>query len=393
MKGRVLVTSACSRVAYCICRNLRRHGLHVVAADPDPLAMSFWSRFVSGRHICASPFRDEGAFIADVLRIIEKEKIDVLIPVLEETYFVSRNRSAFSSHVRTLVPDYRGILALHDKRSLLDVAARFGVSTPRTAELADALDGRLPDGFRYPAVLKPKQGGGGGAIVRISDAGHLRRHVRAARLNAGAYLVQEKIDAEMANVAMLYDGGKLVAGDTYQTLAVHPHPFGQSTLRVSREYPRARDALKTMLDALQWNGPCQADFLYDRSRDETFLIDVNPRFWGSVEQSIARGIEFPYYYYRCAMGLGGFAAPSSPPVVATKWLGGDLMRRIVGLTSRSASGGAAQDGLPRRVEGMDDFYGTDPLPFVGWGVSQIVRRVRRLAGGKVSRESLDGIWE
>lgn len=250
-----------------------------------------------------------------------------------------------------------------------------------------------PTASVIPRSSSRSRAAAGGAIVQIRDAGHLRRHVRAARLNAGAYLVQEKIDAEMANVAMLYDGGKLVAGDTYQTLAVHPHPFGQSTLRVSREYPRARDALKTMLDALQWNGPCQADFLYDRSRDETFLIDVNPRFWGSVEQSIARGIEFPYYYYRCAMGLGGFAAPSSPPVVATKWLGGDLMRRIVGLTSRSASGGAAQDGLPRRVEGMDDFYGTDPLPFVGWGVSQIVRRVRRLAGGKVSRESLDGIWE
>ena len=389
--GRALITSAGTRVAYCICKNLSRHGIRAVMADADPLAMSFWSRHAAGRHVYASPFRDEARFVRDLLRIIDRERIDVLVPVLEETYFVARHRAALSPHVRIFMAPYADLISLHDKRSLQGIAHRLGVRMPMTVELESALDSGCPAEFRFPAVLKPKQGGGGWSVTEVPDRDALRGMAGRPGLLPQRYLVQEKIEGPVAGVAMLYRDGELVAADSYWTVQTYPHPYGQPTVRVSRDFPEATAALAAILDSLRWTGPCQADFLHDEARNASFLIDVNPRFWGSVGQSIARGIDFPYYYYKCAMGEHDFGVPPFPPEVATRWLGGDLMRKARALLSGADS--ARPDAALAGFAAMDDFEPGDPFPLAGWMVSQAARKARGLMGRGVRREALDGVWE
>ena len=391
--GRALITSASTRVAYCICKNLSRHGIQAVMADSDPLAMSFWSRHAAGRHVYTSPFLDEARFVEDILRIIDKEKIDVLIPVLEETYFVARHRAVLAPHVRIFLAEYWKLISLHDKRSLKNIADRLGVGMPKTVELEDAMASGWPSDFHFPAVLKPKQGGGGWSVIEVPDQFALRTLVQQGDLLPGRYLVQEKIEGPVAGVAMLYRDGVLVAADSYWTVQTYPHPYGQPTVRVSRDFPAATAALKTILDDLRWTGPCQADFLHDEARNESFLIDVNPRFWGSVGQSIARGIDFPYYYYKCAMGEHDFSAPIDPPEVATRWLGGDMMRKAHAILSRS-NGERPEAGVTfPGFAAMDDFELRDPFPLAGWAACQAVRKMRGLVGLGAHREALDGVWE
>ncbi len=389
--GRALITSASTRVAYCICKNLSRHGIQAVMADSDPLAMSFWSRHAASRHVYASPFLDEARFVEDLLMIIDKEKIDVLIPVLEETYFVARHRAVLAPHVRIFMAEYEKLISLHDKRSLKTIADRLGVSMPMTVELDGALALGFPPDFHFPAVLKPKQGGGGWSVMEIDGQSALQRMAEQSGFLPERYLVQEKIEGPVAGVAMLYRDGVLVASDSYWTVQTYPHPYGQPTVRVSRDFPEATAALKTILDDLRWTGPCQADFLHDEARRQSFLIDVNPRFWGSVGQSIARGIDFPYYYYKCAMGENDFSAPLDPPGVATRWLGGDMMRKAHALLTRSNA--ERPDAEFSGFAAMDDFELRDPFPLAGWAACQAVRKVRSLVGRGPHREALDGVWE
>lgn len=391
--GRALITSASTRVAYCICKNLARHGIQAVVADFDPLAMSFLSRYASGRYVYTSPFLDEIKFVEDLLQIIIKEKIDVLIPVLEETYFVARHRAILAPHVRIFMADYSKLISLHDKRSLKYIAGRLGVSMPMTVELEDALAQGFPTGFHFPAVLKPKQGGGGWAVMEVNGTSAIKMMAAQPDFSPDRYLVQEKIDGPIAGVAMLYNDGALVASDSYWTVQTYPHPYGQPTVRVSREFPEATVALKVILDDLRWTGPCQADFLHDEVRNKSFLIDVNPRFWGSVAQSIARGIDFPYYYYKCAMGEYDFSVPIDPPEVATRWLGGDMMRKAHAFLSKSNGERPAAGFTISRFAATDDFELRDPFPLAGWAICQAVRRMRGLVGLGAHREALDGVWE
>jgi predicted ATP-grasp superfamily ATP-dependent carboligase len=192
---------------------------------------------------------------------------------------------------------------------------------------------------------------------------------------------------------MLYQNGEMIASDSYLTLHTYPYPYGQPTVRLSHKAPQEMAALKLILDYMRWSGPCQADFLYDEARNESFLIDVNPRFWGSVGQSIARGIDFPYYYYKCAIGKQDLQVPIDPPVVATRWLGGDLMRKANHFFYNTEEVSRSRVGMPTKYAAMDDFEFGDPLPFVGWCASQLRRKFKSFIGFGSHRDALEGVWK
>lgn len=389
----VLILSAGTRVAYCVAKNLKKYGLKTIVADSDPLAMSFWSNYVDKKRIYRSPYQNEDLFVEDLLRIIKDEQVDVLIPVLEETYFIARHRKRISPYVRLFIADYNDLISLHDKRSLMNIASRVGVRMPMTVELSTLLTEGIPENFIFPIVLKPKQGGGGWSVTEIRSENELLHVVHDLKLNLDRYLVQEKISGSIVGVAMLYRNGEMIASDSYLTLQTYPYPYGQPTVRLSHKAPQEMAALKLILDDMRWSGPCQADFLFDELRNESFLIDVNPRFWGSVGQSIARGIDFPYYYYKCAIGEQDLQVPIDPPVVATRWLGGDLMRKANNFLYKTEDVSQNRVRIPNKYAAMDDFEFSDPLPFVGWCASQLRRKVKSVIGFGSHRDALEGVWK
>ena len=392
--GRALVTSARTRVAYNICKSLARRGVEVVVADAQPHAMSFHSRHAVGTARYVSPFVDEHRFIDDLVRLVEQERIDVLIPVLEETYMVARHRDRLPARAGLCLAGYRALVELHDKESLRTLANRLGVPMPETVSLAAVLASPGMAGeMAYPQVVKPRQGGGGWAVEEVTTPDRLR--ALASERAASGGLAQRKLDGDTVCVAMLYDAGKMVASDTYRVIQAYPWPYGQGTLRESFSCPAAEQVLRTLLDAMAWTGVCEADFIVEPVSGRAFLIDVKPRFWGSLAHSLMRGMDFPYYSYKLARNERDFRVPESAPGVVTRWLGGDVMRlgaQFVNARDKAAFLVNALRGH-RRVAAYDDFDLSDPLPMLAWCCGQATKAVRRAWGMPTPGEGLCGQWE
>jgi hypothetical protein len=92
----VIVTNAKNRIAYTVVRSLGGRGIPVYAADFVPLSMSFASRFSRGHFIYPSPFRDQAGFIASIVKNARRLKAEVLIPVFEETFLLSKYKDEIS---------------------------------------------------------------------------------------------------------------------------------------------------------------------------------------------------------------------------------------------------------------------------------------------------------
>ena len=75
-----------------------------------------------------------------------------------------------------------------------------------------------------------------------------------------------------------------------------------------------------MLDILQWHGVAMVEFKKDSRTGEYVLMEINPKFWGSLDLSIASGVDFPYL--ACRMALDGDIEPVFSYRVGTKfrWL-------------------------------------------------------------------------
>ena len=86
-----------------------------------------------------------------------------------------------------------------------------------------------------------------------------------------------------------------------------------------------------LLGPLGWHGVAMLEFKQDAAHREVFLIEVNGRFWGSLQLAIAAGVDFPYLTYQLAVGERPSVPRALPVGVKNRWLLGDLDHLLIRL--------------------------------------------------------------
>lgn len=66
--------------------------------------------------------------------------------------------------------------------------------------------------------------------------------------------------------------------------------------------PDLVDMTVQMLQKAGWSGIAEAEFMIDPRDGTPMLLEINPRFWGSLQLAIQCGVNFPYLLYRWARG-------------------------------------------------------------------------------------------
>ena len=61
--------------------------------------------------------------------------------------------------------------------------------------------------------------------------------------------------------------------------------------------------VKRLMAALNWNGVAHVDLREDVSTGRVEIIEVNPRFWGSLLGSLHAGVNFPHLAALSALGV------------------------------------------------------------------------------------------
>lgn len=394
----VIVTNARNRIAYNVARSLGEKGIPVYAADFVPRSMAFASRYVRGHFVYPSPFRHQEGFLSCLLENVERLKAKVLIPVFEETFLVAKHKVELSEQVALAVPDYAQVLLAHNKDRWESVARSLDIPVPRTYSIDELRGAGRSNDVRYPLLIKPKQGGGSWGIAQVDSWSALHEVLAQpawANRPWDRFFAQEKVRGGTHCVAMLFSHGAARATVGYRQLRDYPATGGQATLRISVRERKAEEYLGRLLEALCWHGPCQADFIVDEQTGVPYLIDLNPRLWGSLSQAIASGVDFPHLIYRLALDGDVAAVPSFQSGVVTRWIGGELAALPSRLRSSTTRLRLLQDFFfaPRAAARFDDFSVRDPMPFVVWALDAVQRGVRFRSTDPVSHDALDGIWD
>jgi len=395
----VIVTNARNRIAYNIVKSLGQKGIPVYSADSIPRAMSFSSRYSKGHFLYPSPFIDQQGFIDCLIDNIIKLKAEVLIPVFEETFLIAKHKDRLSQYVKLVLPSYEQILTAHNKDQWEPVARSLNIPVPKTVTIEDARNQRTDlHSLSYPVFIKPKQGGGAWAVKKIDSPQELQTILSKPLYFDrpwSRFFIQEKIIGETICVAMLFCKGVYKAKIAYKQLRDYPVSGGQATLRVSISNKDAETNFQRLLEEFKWHGVCQADFVVDGRTGIPYLIDINPRFWGSLVQGIACGVDFPYLVFKMASEGDVEQIRDFKIGVMTRWLGGDLMTFFPLLrSSKERLVFIKQFITPysKRVT-YDDFSLKDPVPFLFWVIDGVMRIIRDHSLNPSPHDSLAGIWE
>jgi predicted ATP-grasp superfamily ATP-dependent carboligase len=94
-----------------------------------------------------------------------------------------------------------------------------------------------------------------------------------------------------------------------------------------------------LLRAMNWQGVAMVEFKLDQRDGQAKLMEVNGRFWGSLQLAVDAGVNFPLLLYRLALGEDVPAQTQYRIGTKSRWLLGDLDHLLIRL-ARPANGTA-----------------------------------------------------
>ena len=151
--------------------------------------------------------------------------------------------------------------------------------------------------------------------------------------------------------------------------------------------PRLLDQAALLLGPLGWHGVAMLEYKEDRQTGRLVLMEVNGRFWGSLQLAVDAGVDFPFLSYQLAVGQA-LEQPAAYRVgLKSRWLLGDLDHLAVRLLRRDLN---LPEPAPSKFRAVIEFMKVqradvcswkDPRPFI----HELQQYVCRSAGSALRR--------
>ncbi|MGB5660033.1 MAG: ATP-grasp domain-containing protein [Thermoanaerobaculia bacterium] len=301
---RVLVATTCTpddRKTLGVARALSRAGALVTVGGDRHQGRAFFSKHVEARIEYPHPGADPDGFVEALQQCLKESPHDVVIPTSDYTTLaLSRFEERLSEYSRILAPGMESATLVRDKLELLSLAERIGLEVPATRCPAQDDDlGPIVRDLGVPVVVKPRRGMGGIGVRLAKTPEALGRclenrfAVADEVFDLSSLLVQEWVPGEVHDVCALFNRGEPRATLTQRRLAMYPESGGPGIFNETTDEPELKERAILLLRELGWHGPAQVEFKIDRRDDSVKLIEVNGRFWGTLDLATAAGIDFP----------------------------------------------------------------------------------------------------
>jgi predicted ATP-grasp superfamily ATP-dependent carboligase len=303
------------RKTLAVIRSLGKAGLQLTLGCDSHRSGALHSRYVHERILLPHLARDIPCYLSALCDILESGSFDAVFPTGDSIVLVLSNHKAELPHPqRLLVPDAAAAAICKDKLLTAEFAAGLGLESPRTIcpESREALV-QACNALSFPCVLKPRITAGSVGMQFASNPAELLAAYDElpGLVNLGfdfrRPLIQQKISGEVHEVCALFNRGQVRAVLTQRRLLMFPAAGGAGIYNETTDEPELKELAIRLLEALQWHGPAQVEFIRDSASGYPYLLEINGRFWGTLGLAIAAGMDFPAL--ACRMAIDGDVEP------------------------------------------------------------------------------------
>lgn len=406
-----IVLDGDQRSALAVTRSLGRRGIRVaVGADVHP-SLASRSKYCGKSFRYPSPRESPDKFIEHLIGRAGEWRDAVLLPMTDVTVAeVLRRRSDFGEGITIPYDEYDKYRLLSDKTTLFRMSRELEIPSPRTLISTEYEgDGILHDALRiigFPLVVKSGlseiraiRGRPEGGVRYAENEKELRAILSEESFDRFPYVIQERIQGPGAGVFLLLDRGDVLAAFAHRRIREKPPSGGVSVLCESIVPPNAAmESAVKILGGNRWSGVAMVEFKIDQRDGIPKLMEVNARFWGSLQLAVSSGVDFPYLLYRLARGEKVECPREYRIGVKSRWELGDvdhLYSRIL----KSPSCLSLPPGYPSRFAVLKDFFSdffrpsvrnevlhwSDPSPFLHEAGRYLRSAAGSLAGSRPMR--------
>jgi carbamoyl-phosphate synthase large subunit len=290
MTTRVLVTGAGgpAAVSFMHAIELGREPLEIFAVDADPYAPGLYLVPFARRALV--PLGKAPDFVERLLGLCKRYKIDVLVPTVDaELVPIAIARDSFEREgIRVMLAGLNTLSQCLDKAELM-TRCHPVVAIPETHLFDESFHAKV-----YPYLVKPRTGSGGRGIEIVRTPKEAAALARSSKLIAQEYLSGEEYSVDV----LCNNKSELVAAVPRVRLRI------DSGVAVSCVTTHAKDLIVNagrVAERIGLVGVANVQFRRDDAGIPK-LMEVNPRFPGSMPLTVAAGVNMPLLWLEEVLG-------------------------------------------------------------------------------------------
>ena len=270
-----------------IARALSSQGWRVIIAEPAKWHLSRVSNSVNKCIPVTAPNDDQAQYVADLLSIIKREKVELVVPISEEALHATLIEDALPEDVRLFSMPHQQVRLLHDKMRFIELAHSYGLSVPETHLLGTADADLLASTHDY--IIKP--------VCTCSGQG-LELCQRGTPLpspqSRAPSVVQRQLYGAHKSTFSIADSGRVIGSVIYRATVL------SGTVAVAFEHLANQSAIESWIETFvgksNHSGFISFDFIEDDA-GTPMAIECNPRVTSGVHfvqpQDLATAITDP----------------------------------------------------------------------------------------------------
>lgn len=266
----ILITFGRSFLTLNLARLLAAAGHKVSIADSVPIAVSRYSKAVSGFHRVSPPKYYPQDYCREIAAIVEAEGIDMLIPIHEETDILAMMAGLFPPSCDLFFSEFALEDQLHNKLSFQRMLDEMGIPTLKFAAITGPDDIAALD-FDTPFAVKQAYSRGSQEVYKAYPGDRLEQLTFDP---TNPWIAQEWLEGERYCTYSICRDGEVYAHATYP---VRYAIGGSSCLTFEQvDHPGILEWVRDVIKRTGFTGHIGFDFI-DHPDRGLYTIEANPR--------------------------------------------------------------------------------------------------------------------
>ena len=285
----IITTNTDDHIGLAVVRSLGKKNIDFQVVSNTKNTLAWYSRYCKNKII--------SRYDLDFFSKLSKE--DIVFPMLEDTMLLlSKNASTLQCQLGC--SDFETLQKATDKSLLIQHAIRHNIPCPKTFFITKPEDIKeCVSAIDFPAILKPSRGAGGKGILSVDSPALPPAIAEKFLADNGHFLLQEKIPytTKYTIGALCNAEHELKRVCVIKELRNYPIETGQACYVETVNEPGLVSLAEKLLKSLNFVGVADIDLVIDSRDNQPKLMEINPRFWGSMQVAINAGVDFPNLLY------------------------------------------------------------------------------------------------
>lgn len=262
-----------------------------------------FSRHVN--HFLYSPKpKNEEDWINTIDNTVENHGIDFIMPVFVGSFrkLILHKSKLKSAKKLMLLPDLDNFDTANDKGLLSQHLHAHDIPHPKGCLVSNMTELKKIETLNFPVISKPTIGYDGGKHIHFfkkMDA--LKTHFKINNF-LGTHIIQEYIEGYDIDCSVLCKAGEILAYTIQKGIVNGTSIFTPSYAHIFIQEPKLFSVVEKLMKTLNWSGIAHIDLRFDENAQQFKVIEINPRFWGSLEASLHAGVNFPELSHNLSIG-------------------------------------------------------------------------------------------